>query len=324
MKEKMENSWHSDTEQLETEYKETLAYTQVLEQEIDRYKQNEAELEQRSTQLALINGIAREITAIVELDEMLDRTAYLIHQMFGYHHVALYVLNGNSANLKACAGIHEDSLSNDYNVKLTEGIVGQVATYGERVVANDVALEPDYLPIDAEIDMRSELCLPIKMAAGNTLGVLDIRCLQANAFNQNDIAAMETLVSQIAVVIEKTHLYEAIQQELSERKRAEAELKTRAHQQAVVADLGQRVLAGIKLSTLLKDAATLVVEVLDIEYCQILELMPDADQLLLKAGVGWQAERIGETTVSADTKYQTGYTLLSSGHCRRHIDRNPF
>jgi PAS domain S-box-containing protein len=294
------------------DYQQALAYTQRLEREISRYKQSETELEQRSTLLALINGIAREISAFVDLDDLLDRAAYLIHDMFGYHHVALYLLDGDVAVLKAVAGAYGDVLPPDYRLKLSEGIIGQVATYGEKVVVNNTNLEPDYMPItDQTPAMQSELCLPIKMA-GNSLGVLDIQSPMLKAFTKNDIDAMETLTSQIAVAVEKAYLYDTIQQELAERKRAERQLEARAFQQAAVANLGQRVLSGVALPALLNEAAQRIVEILDIEYCQILELMPTEDVLLLRAGVGWQSELVGETKVSAEPKFQTGYTLLSS------------
>jgi PAS domain S-box-containing protein len=310
--EQTKDSWQNNAEKLEVNYEEALAYAQGLEQEITRYRQSEADLEQRSTQLALINGITREITAIVELDKVLERTAFLVQQMFGYHHVALFLLNGNEVRLRAIAGVYRRDVPKEYSQELDEGIIGHVASYGEKVVVNDVTAEPDFVPVSPHFEaIQSQLCLPIKMA-GNTLGVLDIQSPYAEAFGENDVVAMETLTNQIAIAIEKAHLYEAIQQELAERKRAEAELKTRVHQQAVVADLGLQVLAGADLATLLDGAVELVADTLAMEYCQILELLPDVDQLLLRAGVGWPAELVGQMTVSADPKFQTGYTLLSS------------
>lgn len=295
------------------DYKQALAYAHNLEKEISRYRRTEAELEQRSTQLALINAISREIMAVVQLDRMLDRTVYLIHEMFGYDHVAVYLINGDVAELKSIAGFYTGCFPHDYQQPLSQGIIGQVATYGEKVVANDVNLEPEYISLknDDNPPIQSELCLPLKMS-GNVLGVLDIQSPQLNAFEANDVIAMETLSHQIAVAIEKAHLYQTIQQELTERKWADEELKRRVNQQAVVAELGQRVLAGVELSELMNEAVEKVGEVLEVDYCQIMELLPDVDQLELRAGYGWEAELIGQMRMSADAQYQTGYTLLSS------------
>ncbi|MBN1217474.1 MAG: GAF domain-containing protein [Anaerolineae bacterium] len=96
------------------------------------------------------------------------------------------------------------------------------------------------------------------------------------------------------------------------RQQVERELRERARQQAVVAGLGQRVLAGIDLSTLLEEVTARVAETLGVEYCQILELLPDRDALLLRAGVGWPQRLLGHSTVDARPDSQLGYTLFSS------------
>ncbi|HET9223792.1 MAG TPA: GAF domain-containing sensor histidine kinase, partial [Roseiflexaceae bacterium] len=49
-----------------------------------------------------------------------------------------------------------------------------------------------------------------------------------------------------------------------------------------------------------------------VEYCKVLELLPDGQVLLLRAGFGWQAGAIGRTTVGAGSDSQAGYTLLRS------------
>ena len=102
--------------------------------------------------------------------------------------------------------------------------------------------------------------------------------------------------------------------EESEGKRlqVEAELRARALQQEVVANLGLRALSGIKLTTLFDEATVLITQTLQVEFCQILELLPDQDELLLQSGVGWQPGLIGKATVEAHSDSHMGYTLFSS------------
>ncbi len=88
-------------------------------------------------------------------------------------------------------------------------------------------------------------------------------------------------------------------------------LETRANQQAVVAELSQQALAGTELNILMESCVTLVAQQLKVEYCKILELLPDGDALLLRAGFGWQSGLVGQARVSTDVNSQAGYTLLS-------------
>jgi diguanylate cyclase (GGDEF)-like protein len=74
-----------------------------------------------------------------------------------------------------------------------------------------------------------------------------------------------------------------------------AELVVRARQQAAVALLGQRALAGTDLDALMSEATTLVTQVLDVELAKVLQVQADAT-LLLRAGAGWPPNLYGRIT----------------------------
>jgi PAS domain S-box-containing protein len=99
--------------------------------------------------------------------------------------------------------------------------------------------------------------------------------------------------------------------DISEQKQAEVELSARARQQAVVANLGQRALADTDLTLFMDEAVRQVARTLEVEYCQVLELLPEGEALLLRAGVGWQKGYVGQATVSTAANSQAGYTLLA-------------
>jgi PAS domain S-box-containing protein len=99
--------------------------------------------------------------------------------------------------------------------------------------------------------------------------------------------------------------------DISAHKQAAEELKGLARQQAAVADLGQRALADPRLFDLLGEAVALVAQTLNVEYCKVLQLLPDGKTLRLQAGVGWKEGLVGHALVDADVDSQAGYTLLS-------------
>ncbi|PSP75578.1 hypothetical protein BRC81_14390, partial [Halobacteriales archaeon QS_1_68_20] len=96
---------------------------------------------------------------------------------------------------------------------------------------------------------------------------------------------------------------------LMESSETNAELRVR--QQEVVAELGQRALEESDLDLLMHDATVAVAETLDTDYCEVLELSPGGDELLLREGVGWGDQVVDEATVSTDRDSQAGYTLLT-------------
>jgi PAS domain S-box-containing protein len=151
-------------------------------------------------------------------------------------------------------------------------------------------------------------------ASGNLISILSLvqdvtERKQAEAALRQAYDELEIRVQERTQELFKTN--EELKIENAERKRVEAELKTRAQQQVTVAELGQQALAGKPVWLLMNQAVTLVARVLEVEYCNVLELLPDRDAVLLRAGVGWQAGLIGQAILPIGLDCQAGYTLLS-------------
>ena len=100
--------------------------------------------------------------------------------------------------------------------------------------------------------------------------------------------------------------------DITESKRAQETLINLNHQQAVVAELGQSALVGIELNELMEKCVDRVAETMDVEYCKVLELFPDGEVLMLRAGVGWRAGLVGNATVPARGNSQAAFTLLAN------------
>jgi sigma-B regulation protein RsbU (phosphoserine phosphatase) len=78
----------------------------------------------------------------------------------------------------------------------------------------------------------------------------------------------------------------------------------------VVAELGQRALHSDRYENVLDEAVTLVAQVLDVDYCNVMELLPGGAELLLRAGVGWKEGYVGQARVKSRDS-QPGYTVRS-------------
>lgn len=61
------------------------------------------------------------------------------------------------------------------------------------------------------------------------------------------------------------------------------------------------------------EAVRLVAGTLCVDHAKILELLPDGDRLLVRAGVGWREGTVGVATVGTNLESQAGYTLISDG-----------
>ncbi|WP_017301355.1 PAS domain-containing sensor histidine kinase [Nodosilinea nodulosa] len=99
--------------------------------------------------------------------------------------------------------------------------------------------------------------------------------------------------------------------DVTQQKQAEANLDHRLGQQAVITQLSQIALSGLDLQDLFDQSTRLLADSLTVDYGKVLELLPDGQTLLLRAGVGWPQGLVGNATIPADRSSQAGYTLAS-------------
>ncbi|QLG60957.1 PAS domain-containing sensor histidine kinase [Halorarum salinum] len=99
--------------------------------------------------------------------------------------------------------------------------------------------------------------------------------------------------------------------DLTERKAYERELETRARQQDVVAEFGQRALGSPSVDDLFDEAVRAVADTLGTDCAAICERRAD-DELLVRSGVGLREGVVGEATVEVDPDSQAGFTLDST------------
>jgi two-component sensor histidine kinase len=86
-------------------------------------------------------------------------------------------------------------------------------------------------------------------------------------------------------------------------------LHQRIRQQEILAALGVMALQGAGFDDLLAETARKTAEGLDAEFCKIMEYIPAENQLLVRAGVGWDAGVVGVATVGADIASPAGFAL---------------
>ena len=97
---------------------------------------------------------------------------------------------------------------------------------------------------------------------------------------------------------------------LNERYRAQAD---RARQQEAVATLSRLALSSPAFATLAEEAVGLLAETLEVEYAAVLELLPDLEALVLRAGVGWGEDLVGQAVAAAGPNTHAGAALASGG-----------
>ncbi len=126
---------------------------------------------------------------------------------------------------------------------------------------------------------------------------------------RGDAHEFQAEFSATPVFMKAQRMLTVVLRDVTERQRVQEVLETRAHQQAVVAQLGQQALAGIVLTSLMDETVMRVARTLGVEYSAVLELLPDRRNALLRSGIGWNPEMVGRAIVDLGSESQAAYAI---------------
>lgn len=181
----------------------------VEERTRDLQEQKE-HLQYRATQLQTVSDVARAITSVQDLEELLTEVTRLISDRFGFYHVGVFLVDESVrfAVLRAANSQGgQRMLARGHRLKIGEtGIVGYVTSTGEARIATDVGKDAAYFNNPDLPSTRSEMALPLKLG-DQIIGALDIQSTEPSAFTEEDVSLFNTLADQVAVAIVNNSLY---------------------------------------------------------------------------------------------------------------------
>jgi hypothetical protein len=78
---------------------------------------------------------------------------------------------------------------------------------------------------------------------------------------------------------------------------------------SALAQFGGQALRTQELDALLQEATRLVSDAMNIDLVKVLELLPDRNQMLLRAGIGWRSGVVGHALISAGEGSSAGHAI---------------
>ena len=161
--------------------------------------------------LALLNDISRDLTSILNLDQLLKRIGDLLSKVIDYQMFSILLLDESKQKLVHRFSVRfKESIQLKHDIPIGLGLVGAAAESKKPVLAPDVARDPRY--IKANPETRSELCVPL-IYKDQVIGVLDLEHTRRGYFTEDHLRTVSTLAAQVAIAIENARLYERIARE---------------------------------------------------------------------------------------------------------------
>jgi len=158
--------------------------------------------------LVLLNEIARELSSILNLDELLSRVAELLRKLIDYQMFSILLLDSSGEKLQHRFSLRfHENIHLKHEVPLGRGVVGYAVETKQAVLVPDVCKDPRY--VEANPETRSELAVPL-IYKDKVIGVLDLEHTRRGFFTDDHRRTMMTLAAQVAIAIENARLYEEI------------------------------------------------------------------------------------------------------------------
>ena len=161
--------------------------------------------------LTVLNEISRELTSILDLDDLLERIGLLLKRVIDFQMFTILLWNERTQQFEhRFSTRYGERVTRERNVTLGKGIIGTAAEQREPILAPDIRKDPRYVLENPET--RSELAVPL-IYKGQVIGVVDLEHTRVNYYNEDHLRTLSTLGAQIAISIANARLYQRIHEE---------------------------------------------------------------------------------------------------------------
>jgi len=193
-------------------------------------------LERRTAQLGAAAEVSRTVVSLLDMEELLWRTADLLDQRFDLYHVGIFQLDGTGRWAEYRAGAGEAArLLAEQQFRLEVGgssIIGWCTAQAQSRIVQDARGE-DADARASRLDhplvpqTRSEAALPL-IARGQVLGALSLQSDRPGTFDPDTITILQTVADQLAFAMDNVRLLLSSQQALEAARRAYGESTSQA------------------------------------------------------------------------------------------------
>ena len=255
------------------------------------YASHRVEVERfRLGQLNLVREVSAQIANVLDVDELARSVTHLIQKTFNYYYVGILTLERGSSLLRFRSSAMaprkgRKKVSQDLHVEIGEGLIGGAAQTGEQIVCDDVRTDPRYRFIDSLPETRSEVVIPLK-TEDQVLGVLDVQSDRPKAFHPNDLLILRALADNIARAVESARLY--------------GDLRHRADQLTLIAEVSKSLTSTLDLRELMRDAASLIHDRFGYPYVHLFSVHPNRRLIEYEAGSGKRSRSLEGYTLPLD------------------------
>ncbi len=166
-------------------------------------------VDRQNRTLRTLAHLAREFSAILDLDQLLTKIASATRALIPYDAFSVFLVDNERSILRNRFSVRYDQRVKIDNIPLGKGITGAAVESHEPVRVLDTGADARY--IASHPGIRSELAVPL-VVQDRVVGVLDVESERIGFFTEDHQRTLSLLAQQIASSVENARLYEEVAQ----------------------------------------------------------------------------------------------------------------
>src|ERR1700747_1646437 len=195
--------------------------------------------------LGLLYDVSRELTSILDREELLRRIAERVKKIVNYDVFTVMLWNEKVQILEGVFAMHyEYSIPSRFRVNRNQGITGHAAASRKPIRLDDVRLDPRYIDCETCERVHSELVVPL-LLQDRLIGVLDLESKRRAAFTAQHERMLVALGAFIAIALENSRMYQDAREN---QVRLQTDLDTAREIQLQLLPRGAREVPGLDIA----------------------------------------------------------------------------
>jgi sigma-B regulation protein RsbU (phosphoserine phosphatase) len=164
-------------------------------------------VDRQNRTLRTLAHLSREFSAILDLDELLNKIASATRALMPYDAFSVFLVDNERSILRNRFSVRYDKRVKIDNIPLGKGVTGAAVESHEPVRVLDTGVDSRY--IASHPGIRSELAVPL-IVQDRVVGVLDVESERIGFFTEDHQRTLSLLAQQIASSVENARLYEEV------------------------------------------------------------------------------------------------------------------
>ena len=243
--------------------------------------------------LTALFALGREVTSVLDLEELLQKIPELISRITKFKAFAVYLLDPTRTELTIAYSVgYPPDVARTLRMKVGEGLVGAAVADGLPLLVNDVHADPRY--VEAVPGSNAEMVVPLRRK-GRVIGALNLLSDNRDQFTLVDEAVLRQFAANVAVAIENARL-------LEHEREYTSTLET-------LAEVSREFGSILNLDELLTRLASVTRRVVDYRTFGILLVNEETNELEMKTAV-----RYGDQKVPTRVKIGDGLVGYAALH----------